>query len=1173
LSIERELIDQTNQKSEIRIPKSQFGKSPNLQMSSRFFIDRPIFAAVLSITITLVGAIALQQLPLAQYPPITPPTVQVDCQYPGASALTVMQSVAAPIEQQVNGVEDMLYMSSQSTNDGAYSLTVTFKTGVDLNLAQVLVQNRVALAIPSLPDVVRQTGVTTRKRSPDIMMTVSINSPDGRYDQLYLSNYAALHVRDELSRLPGVGEVRVFGDRDYSMRIWLDPDKLASRDLTVSDVVAAIREQNSQVALGQLGQPPAKDGQLKQVPLSIQGRLAKPEDFGEIVLKSTPDGRLLRIRDIGRVEIEARRYDTSNRFDGKPTVGLAVFQLPDANALEVADSVLTKMKELERDFPDGVVQEVGYDTTPFVRESVREVFKSLRDAIILVAIVVLIFLQGWRPAIIPLIAVPVAIVGTFAAMAVAGFSLNNLTLFGLVLAIGIVVDDAIVVVEAVEHHIERGLAPRAAAIQAMEEVSGPIIAVGLVLSAVFIPCAFVSGIVGQFFRQFALTIAISTIISTFNSLTLSPALAALLLRPGHGRKDWLTRLLNLFLGWLFRLFNFGMQKSVHGYTRVVAKLLRVPALVLIVYGGLLVLTWWGFGQLPTGFIPTQDKGYLVASVQLPDATAMERTLTTIAKIEQIVLSTEGVKNTSAIGGNSFQLGARASNFGSMFIILDPFDKRRSPELQGSRIMEKLKKRLAAEVPEANVTIFPPPAVSGLGRAGGVKLMIEDRGDAGLKALEEQTNNLIAAGNEGGQLTGLFSAYSVNSPQLYVDIRRDACLTQGVALNEVFGTLQAYLGSRYVNDFNLFGRTWQVVVQADAPFRDKVEDVNRLKVRNQQGKMVPLGTLATIKPIGGPLMLTRYNMYPAAAINGNVAEGISTGQGIEALERLAAKELPPSMAAEWTEITYLERMSENTGMMVFGMSVMFVFLVLAALYESWTLPLAVILVVPMCVLCSIAGVAAAKLDINIFTQVGFVVLIGLACKNAILIVEFAKREFEAGAAIEKAVLAACQLRLRPILMTSFAFILGVIPLVVATGAGWEMRTALGTAVFSGMLGVTVFGIFLTPVFFLVVERISQWSTFRSGPLAWIAAWLLDVLRLGPVRRGVRYLVNLTKRPIRKSTARSARQPISATEPLVISPQRGERGQPGVERSGTPGQANIPSSPQRGETSKASYETID
>lgn len=1086
-------------------------------MLSRFFIDRPIFASVLSITITLIGAIALTTLPLAQYPAITPPTIQVDCQYPGASAQTVMESVAAPIEQQVNGVEDMLYMSSQSTNDGAYSLTVTFKTGVDLNMAQVLVQNRVALALPMLPDVVRQTGVTTRKRSPDILMTVSLNSPDGRYDQLYLSNYAALHIRDELARLPGVGEVRVFGDRDYSMRIWLDPDKLAARGLTVTDVMGAIREQNSQVALGQLGQPPTHTGRAKQLPLSIQGRLEEPEEFAEIVLRTTDDGRMLKIRDVGRVEIEARRFDTNNRFDGKPTVGLAIFALPEANALDVADAVFAAMEEAEKDFPEGMVQEIGYDTTPFIRESVGEVFKSLRDAIILVAIVVLVFLQGWRPAIIPLVAVPVAIIGTFAAMAVAGFSLNNLTLFGLVLAIGIVVDDAIVVVEAVEHKIELGMSPRSAAIAAMGEVAGPIIAVGLVLSAVFVPCAFVSGIVGQFFRQFALTIAISTIISTFNSLTLSPALAALLLRHPSARQDWLTRFLNLVLGWLFRLFNLGMRRSVSGYSRAVAKLLRAPAIALVVYGGLLFLTWWSFGKLPKGFIPTQDKGYLVASIQLPDAAAMERTLETIAKVERIALATEGVKNISAIGGNSFQLGARASNFGSMFIILDPFDERRTPELQGTKIMEKLRKSFAAQVPEANITIFPPPAVSGLGRAGGFKLMVEDRRDAGLKALEEQTNNLMSVGNEDGRLTGLFSVYSVNSPQLFVDIDRDACLTQGVPMNDVFATLQAYLGSRYVNDFNRYGRTWQVVVQADSSFRDQIEDVQRLQVRNQQGKMVPLGTLATVKRVGGPLLLTRYNMYPAAAINGNVAEGVSTGQGIAALEAIAAKELPPSMAVEWSEIAYLERTSGNTGMLVFGFSVAFVFLVLAALYESWSLPLAVILVVPMCVLCSIAGVAVAEMDINIFTQVGFVVLIGLACKNAILIVEFAKLKKDSGATTEDAILEACRLRLRPILMTSFAFILGVVPLVIATGAGWEMRRALGTAVFSGMLGVTLFGIFLTPVFFLVVNRIAAWPTFSRSWIARLGHSALQGLRLRPAGRLIKKLsARMTQRLTRTAS---------------------------------------------------------
>ncbi len=1069
-------------------------------MISRFFIDRPIFAAVISILITLIGGIALYTLPLAQYPPITPPTVEVGCNYPGAGAETVMQTIAAPIEQQVNGVEDMLYMSSMSTSDGSYALTVTFKTGVDLNLAQVLVQNRVSLALPQLPEVVRQTGVTTRKRSPDILMTVSLNSPDGRYDQLYLSNYAVINIRDELSRIKGVAEVRVFGQRDHSMRIWLDPDKMAARELTVAEVIAAIREQNVQVALGSIGQPPTADAPLRQIPLSIKGRLTDKDDFGDIIVRSTPDGRFLRIKDIGRAEIGARVEDTSNRFDEKPTVGLAIFQQPDANALETADLIKAKMNELSVSFPAGVEHDTGYDTTPFIRESVFEVFKSLRDAIILVALVVLVFLQGWRPAIIPLIAVPVAIIGTFAAMAAVGFSLNNLTLFGLVLAIGIVVDDAIVVVEAVEQYIERGFAPREAAIRAMDEVSGPIIAVGLVLSAVFIPCAFVSGIVGMFFRQFALTIAISTILSAINSLTLSPALAALLLRHRESPNDIFGRILDFCLGWFFRLFNFGMTMSIAGYLHITSKMLRLPALVLTVYGGLLVLTIWGYGQLPTGFIPSQDKGYLVGSVQMPDATSIDRTLATIAKVERIALETDGVKHVNSIGGNSFQLGARASNFGSMFVILDNFDERHDPELNSNAIMEHLKKRFATEIPEALVTLFPPPAVPGLGRAGGFKLMIEDRGDGGLQMLEEQTRKVVAAGNaESDKLTGLFTVYSANSPQLYIDVDRDACLAQGVTLQDVFGTLQACLGSRYVNDFNEFGRTWQVVVQADAPFRDQMEDFGRLKVRNASGQMVPLATLADVKPIGGPMVLTRYNMYPAAAINGNVAAGVSSGSGITALEAIGLRELAPTMALEWTELTYLERISGNTGLIVFVFSVIFVFLVLAALYESWSMPLAVILVVPMCVSCSLAGVAIAKMDINIFTQIGFVVLIGLACKNAILIVEFAKVRRDKGASAYDSIQAACRQRLRPILMTSFAFILGVLPLVASTGAGWEMRRALGTAVFSGMLGVTLFGIFLTPVFFLVVDYLSHFTWFANPSVREAGRMMIDGLRLGPLRR--------------------------------------------------------------------------
>jgi multidrug efflux pump len=1064
---------------------------------SRFFIERPIFSAVISIIITLVGALSLYKLPLAQYPPVTPPTVEVQCNYPGASAEVVAQTIAAPIEQQVNGVEDMLYMSSQSTNDGSYTLTVTFKPGVNLNLAQVLVQNRIGLALPALPEVVRATGVVTRKRSPDILLTVSLFSPDGRYDQLYLSNYAVLQLVDELARLPGIGEVRVFGQRDYSMRVWLDPDKLAVRGLTVNDVIAAIREQNQQVALGQLAQAPTVDSPMRQIPLSVKGRLETPEEFMQIVVRTTPEGRMIRVADVGRVEIGAKSHDIANRFDSQPTVGLAIFQLPDANALSTADLIKETMQKLSQDFPEGMKFTVGYDTTPFIRESVQEVFKSLRDAVILVALVVLVFLQGWRPAFIPLIAVPVAIIGTFGAMLVCGFSLNNLTLFGLVLAIGIVVDDAIVVVEAVEQYIERGYQPREATLLAMEDVSGPIIAVGFVLTAVFVPCAFISGIVGQFFRQFALTIAFSTVISTLNSLTLSPALAAILLRPKHSQQDLATRVLELFLGWFFRLFNKGMHSSTAGYLFLVGKMLRVPSLVLVVYGGLLVLTYWGYGQLPTGFIPSQDKGYLIAGVQLPDSTAAEITRSSIAKIETIAKKTPGVKNVNSVAGNSFLLGAYGSNFGSMFIILESFhDRANQPKQTPESIIKSIKDQCAKEMPEAQVTIFPPPAVSGLGRAGGFKIMLEDRGELGLKTLETQTNALVKAGNDHPGLTGLFTVFKTNSPQLYVDVDRDACLSQGVDLGELFGTLQAYLGSRYVNDFNRFGRTWQVIVQADQDQRDNVEDVQRLHVRNHRGDMVPLGALTRVRMVGGPLVLTRYNMYPAATIQGNVEKGFSTGQAINALESLAQQNLPQSMSYEWTELMFLERQSSQTGMTIFLFSVVFVFLVLAALYESWSLPLAVILVVPMCVLCSIAGVAYANLDINIFTQIGFVVLIGLACKNAILIVEFAKLKRDAGQDAISAVIDTCKIRLRPILMTSFAFILGVFPLVLATGAGAEMRRALGTAVFSGMLGVTLFGILLTPVFFYVIDACSHLSIFRRLAFPQIAKWLRQQLPFKP-----------------------------------------------------------------------------
>jgi len=1122
---------------------------------SRFFIDRPIFASVMSIIITLAGGIAFFNLPMAQYPQITPPTVQVDCNYPGASAQTVAENIAAPIEQQVNGVENMMYMASQSTSDGSYTLTATFKLGVDLDEAQVLLQNRVNLALPQLPDVVQATGIVTRKRSSEILLTANLYSPDRykvrqtsldnlraagvpetmlsrltglldtefreqehflqalgeiyepqeigewrklllthshylRYNQLYLSNYASIHLREEIQRLPGISDVLLFGQRDYSMRVWVDPEQLSARNLTPADVVDALREQNAQVAAGQIGQPPVPKGQSYQITLSTRGRLVTVEQFEDVIVKTDDHGRVVRIKDIGRVALDPRSQDVNNRFDGRPTVGLAVFMLPDANALETADLIKAKMKELSKEFPDGITYEIGYDTTPFIRESVNEVFKSLRDAVILVAIVVLVFLQSWRSAIIPLVAVPVAIIGTFAAMLAVGFSLNNLTLFGLVLAIGIVVDDAIVVVEAVEHFIGQGMSPRDATIKAMEQVSGPIVAVGFVLTAVFIPCTFISGLVGQFFRQFALTIAISAIISTINSLTLSPALAALLLKPKHGRRDPLTRLLDFMFGWFFRLFDRGFRFSERAYTRVVRTSLRVGGLVVVVYGGLIVLTGWQYQRLPTGFIPSQDKGYFIASVQLPDSAAAERTLAVMAKVDAIVKETDGVRSANAIAGNSFVLSAYGSNFGSVFLILRDFDYRRDhPEMSGDALLTTLRGKFAKQIPEAQVMVYPAPAVSGLGRAGGFKLMIEDRGEVGMRTLQTVTDSVVERGNKQPGLAGLNTVFKTNSPQIFLDIDREKCFKQQVNLGKLFGALQGYLGSRYANDFNRFGRTWQVVVQAESTFRDEKEDILRLKVRNDHGQMVPLGSLASVRESAAPLVVTRYNMYQSAAITGSFTPGVSSGDAIAVAEKICEQELPASMAFEWSELTYLERTGQkvklpsilegfswsgwlkdnvtSTGLIFFG-AVMFVFLVLAALYESWKLPLAVILVVPMCVLGSLIGVDIAKQDVNIFTQIGFVVLIGLASKNAILIVEFAKMRRDEGVGRREATLEACQLRYRPILMTSSAFILGVLPLVVATGAGAEMRRALGTAVFSGMIGVTFFGIFLTPVFFYLID---------------------------------------------------------------------------------------------------------
>jgi multidrug efflux pump len=1102
---------------------------------SRFFINRPIFASVLSIVIVLGGSVALFTLPVAQYPEIAPPTVEVSAFYPGANAQVVADTVAAPIEQQVNGVENMMYMSSQCTNDGSYTLTVTFKPGTDLNIAQVLVQNRESLAEPILPDLVKRRGISVKKKSPNVLMIVNLfaqQQSDSHLSRtnLELSNYATIQIRDELSRLPGVGDITYLGQRDYSMRLWLDPQRLATYNLIPADVIKAVQEQNIQVAAGQIGQPPTPSGQVSQYIITTLGRLENTDQFANIIVKESGIS-LVYLKDVANIELGAQSYDQTCTLDGRPSVALSVYQLPGSNALEVAKRVKERMKQLRKNFPPGIDYAIVYDTTPFINESINEVFETLFDAVVLVALVVLVFLQNWRSTLIPLVAVPVAIVGTFAVMAGMGFSLNNLTLFGLVLAIGIVVDDAIVVVEAVEHHIENGMNPREASLRAMEQVSGPVVAIGLVLSAVFIPCAFISGIIGQFFRQFALTIAVSTLISAFNSLTLSPALSALLLRPrkkgGFERLPWfvfaplgawlghklgirwaapvlaglnlnvspavldvlrvwgpivagavaaalagllLGRPLNLLLAAGFRLFNRGFDLSTRGYTRAVAGLLRVSVAVLVIYGGLLALTWWGFTQTPTGFIPQQDKGYLLVNVQLPDASSVTRTKEVVEKIEAIALKTPGVKHSVAISGQSILLGANASNFGALYLMLDDFDERTAKGLSGDVIAARLQERFEREVPQAAVNIFGAPPVEGLGTAGGFKIIVQDIGDNGLATLQKTADQVVVAGGEDPHLQGLFTSFRADTPWVELIIDRAQAKDRGVSIDDVRTTLESTLGPYYINDFNRFGRTWQVNVQAKATYRQTAEDIKLLEVRNNQGQRVPLSAFAKVRYVSGPVLVMRYNMYLSAAVHADAGPQTSSGQAIAHLEAAANDEriLPQTMRTEWTELALLQLQTGNTAMWVFVLAVVLVFLVLAAQYESWSLPLAVILVVPMCLLFAISGVVMAKMDINIFTQIGFVVLVGLACKNAILIVEFAKAQREEGVSRYEATLAAVKLRLRPIVMTSFAFILGVFPLVIAEGAGAEMRRTLGTAVFAGMLGVTLFGIFLTPVFYYVIQ---------------------------------------------------------------------------------------------------------
>ena len=1048
--------------------------------------------------------------------------------------------MAAPIEQQVNGVENMMYMSSQCTNDGKYSLTVTFKPGADLNIAQVLVQNRVSLAQPVLPILVQRRGISVTKKSSSILMIVNLYSPDGSRNSIDLSNYATIQLRDELARVEGVGDITYLGQRDYSMRVWLDPQKLAVRNLSADDITAAIQQQNIQVAAGQIGQPPVPKGQVFQYTMTTLGRLSDIKQFEDLVVKTNADGRIVHLGDVANIELGALSYDQTATLDGKPSVALSIYQLPGSNALKVSRLVKTKMEELRSRFPTGLSYKIVYDTTPFINESINEVYKTLFYAVILVAAVVLLFLQNWRSAVIPLIAVPVAIIGTLAVMAAIGFSLNNLTLFGLVLAIGIVVDDAIVVVEAVEHHIEQGLSPHDATVRAMEQVSGPVVAIGLVLAAVFVPCAFISGITGQFFRQFALTIAVSTLISMFVSLTLSPALSALLLRPrreGHyealprlafvvilgflayllavmpetaavaqwwaglapnnpimptaypwvaaalgGVVGWfLTPLLNLILGWSFQTFNVGFKYSTAVYTRMVSLLLRVSAVVLLLYGGLLFLTWFGFMNTPTGFIPPQDKGYLLVNVQLPPAAALNRTQEVMQEVENIALKTRGIRHTVGISGQSILLNANAPNFGAMYLMLDEFGNRTRPELSADAIASSLQARLQDDLPDAVIKIFGAPPIEGLGTASGFKIIVEDRENEGLDKLQAAADEIVADGNNAGQtstgpgLQDVYTSFRADTPWMSLNIDRTQAKTLGVSISDIFDTLQVYFGSYYVNDFNKFGRTWQVNVQAGEDFRERIGDIKQLKVRNAAGSMVPLSTVLSVGAANGPVLIQRYNLYESAAINASAKAGTSSGQAISVLQDTAQRQLDntaPTMETDWTELALLQLQTGNTAMYVFVLAVVLVFLVLAAQYESWSLPLAVILVVPMCLLCSIVGVQLARQDINIFTQIGFIVLVGLACKNAILIVEFAKARREEGASRKVATLDAVQLRLRPILMTSFAFILGVVPLMIAVGAGAEMRQTLGTAVFAGMLGVTLFGIFLTPVFYYVIQWVSD-----------------------------------------------------------------------------------------------------
>ena len=1038
---------------------------------AHFFVDRPIFASVVSIVIVIVGMIAYTALPVSEYPSIAPPTIVVRASYPGANAETVSNTVATPLEQEINGVENMLYMSSYATGDGAMALTITFKLGTDLDTAQVLVQNRVAIATPRLPEEVRRLGITTRKSSPDLMMVVHMLATEPGYDQLYISNYALLRVRDALLRLDGVGDLTVFGSREYSLRVWLDPERMATLGLTGGDVVKALQEQNVQVSGGALGQEPAPSDNAFQFTVTTQGRFDDLRQFRNVIVKSSPDGRLIRVQDVARVEMGAREYITNSYLNGQPAVALAIFQRPGTNALAASQEIIAKMEELKRDFPKGIDYRIVYNPTEFIGESVAEVYKTLYEAVALVALVVLIFLQSWRASLIPILAIPVSLIGTFAVMAALGFTLNVLTLFGLVLAIGIVVDDAIVVVENIERNIAQGLSPRDAAHETMDEVGTAVIAIAIVLSAVFIPTAFIPGISGQFYKQFALTIAVATIISAFNSLTLSPALGAILLKPHqkHQGEQHARRGPARFLGWFADRFNRGFDRMGDGYAGSTRFLVRRKGIMLGVYALLMGGTVYLTTSVPTGFIPQLDRGYAIVVVQLPDGSALSRTDAVVRRASEIIKETPGVRNAVAFAGFSGATFTNATNAGVIFASFEPFEERVRNHLPASAVIGTLFGRLQS-IQEAFIIAIPPPAVPGIGNSGGFKMQLEDRGGIGVRALLASAHEVMGKAQGTPGLVGVFTTFTGNAPQLYLEIDRVKAQMLNVPIANLFEALQVNLGSAYVNDFNAFGRVYQVRAQADQAYRMDREDIERLKVRSANGALVPLGTLVNIVDVAGPDLVQRYNMYPSVPLQGNAAPGVSSGQALAAMAGLTRDTVPPGVSFEWTELAFQQSQTGSTAVYIFALAVLFAFLALAAQYESWSLPLAIILIVPMSVLSAMVGVSIRGLDNNILVQVGLIVLIGLAAKNAILIVEFARQLEAEGRSIVDAVVEACRLRLRPILMTAFAFILGVLPLVIATGPGAEMRQALGTAVFAGMLGVTFFGLFLTPVFYVTIRQL-------------------------------------------------------------------------------------------------------